>query len=171
VSKRPFTAPPEAERCTGNVTLSDGSGAACMHRRTAGSDRCRQHQRVYCCPFCEHMPDGAEVRVCDKHECKACAARYKSGQSGQCPACANERARTGLAAERNQATEIEGAVRLFSAAVGALRKLGSGFSLYVTNDTLCLMSGPSHDEYGQPLRDNVIASESGSGLRISGGDW
>jgi hypothetical protein len=67
MTRRAYTAPPQAERCTGNVTLSDGSGAACMHKRTAGTDRCRQHQRVYCCPFCEHMPDGATAKACEKH--------------------------------------------------------------------------------------------------------
>ena len=43
--RRAFTAPPEADRCTANIVLRDGSGAACMHRRVAGTDRCRQHPR------------------------------------------------------------------------------------------------------------------------------
>lgn len=44
-TKRGFTAPPTADRCTANITLRDGSGAACMHRRVAGTDRCWQHPR------------------------------------------------------------------------------------------------------------------------------
>ncbi len=68
---RAFTAPCESERCTANVTLADGSGAACMHRRSQGTDRCWQHPRVYSCPFCEHMPDGAEVRLCATHTMNA----------------------------------------------------------------------------------------------------
>jgi hypothetical protein len=91
--RRAFTAPSQAERCTGNVTLSDGSGAQCMHKRITGDDRCRQHPRVYVCPFCEHMPDGATVKLCAAHECKACVRRYEAGLPGQCPSCANERAR------------------------------------------------------------------------------
>lgn len=43
------------------------------------------------CPLCEHLPDGASAKLCTKHECKACVVRYKSGQPGMCPACANER--------------------------------------------------------------------------------
>lgn len=93
MTNRAFTAPPESERCTGNVTLRDGSGASCMHRRVSGTDRCWQHQRVYEYPFCEHMPDGAEVRLCAKHACKACETRYRVGLPGMCPSCANERTR------------------------------------------------------------------------------
>lgn len=43
--RRAFTAPLQAERCTANVELKDGSGAACMHRRVEGTDRCWQHQQ------------------------------------------------------------------------------------------------------------------------------
>lgn len=68
--RRAFTAPSQSERCTGNVHLPDGSGAACMHKRSDGDDRCRQHRRVYACPFCEHMPDGANVKLCDEHASK-----------------------------------------------------------------------------------------------------
>ena len=38
-----FTAPPLAFRCTGTVTLRDGTTAQCMHRRSYGMDRCWQH--------------------------------------------------------------------------------------------------------------------------------
>ena len=44
-----------------------------MHRRVAGTERCRQHPILYCCPFCEHMPDGATVRLCIKHESRRLA--------------------------------------------------------------------------------------------------
>jgi len=40
--KRRYTAPPQAVRCTGNVVLRDGSGAACMHHAVKDG-RCRQH--------------------------------------------------------------------------------------------------------------------------------
>jgi len=70
-TRRAFTAPRDPDRCTGNVVLKDGSGAACMHRRTDGTDRCWQHQRVFCCPFCDHMPDGAEVKLCATHGAQA----------------------------------------------------------------------------------------------------
>jgi hypothetical protein len=42
-TRRPYTAPPQAERCTANVILRDGSGAQCMHRATKDG-RCWQHQ-------------------------------------------------------------------------------------------------------------------------------
>jgi hypothetical protein len=42
--KRSFTAPLQTERCEGNVTLSDGSGAQCMHKRQKGRKFCRQHE-------------------------------------------------------------------------------------------------------------------------------
>lgn len=60
-------------------------------------------------------------------------------------------------------------LRKFQAAVDLLRGLNTQLSLYVAGGTLCLMSGPSHDEGGRPLRDNIIALA--GGLRISGGDW
>lgn len=40
---------------------------------------------------------------------------------------------------------------------------------YVAADTLHLMAGPSHDEHYQPLRGNIVDSD--SRIRISGGDW
>ncbi len=57
MSRRPFTAPPENERCVASTTSmptsrkADGTeGARCMHRRIPGSDRCAQHakQRFQC---------------------------------------------------------------------------------------------------------------------------
>lgn len=99
MAKRAFTAPLTADRCTGNVVLKDGSGAACMHRRVAGTERCWQHRVVYCCPFCDHMPDGATVKLCPTHSCTACQRRYDAGFSGMCPACSNERTRTVRAKE------------------------------------------------------------------------
>lgn len=47
----------------------------------------------------------------------------------------------------------------------------SHFEFYVAADALHLMSGPSHDEPGRPLRDNIVDSASASQIRISGGDW
>jgi hypothetical protein len=41
--KRAFTAPLQEERCEGNVVLSDGSGAQCMHKKQKGRKFCRQH--------------------------------------------------------------------------------------------------------------------------------
>lgn len=64
------------------------------------------------------------------------------------------------------------AVLRFNRAVSelqALLRVDSRLSLYVASDTLCLMRGPSHDDHGKPLRENVVTSA--SGLRISGGDW
>lgn len=37
-----------------------------------------------------------------EHECKACVVRAGSGQSGLCPACANDRTRAEFAAERRE---------------------------------------------------------------------
>lgn len=42
-ARRRFTAPSQSERYTGNVLLTDGSGATCMHKRLGDSDKCRQH--------------------------------------------------------------------------------------------------------------------------------
>jgi hypothetical protein len=42
-------------------------------------------------------------------------------------------------------------LRRFQAAVDLLRGLDAQLSLYVAGGTLCLMSGPSHDEEGRPL--------------------
>ncbi len=50
-----------------------------------------------------------------------------------------------------------------------MSEIDPSLSLYVANDTLCLMAGPSHDEQGRPLRENVLALA--DELRISGGDW
>jgi hypothetical protein len=54
-----------------------------------------------------------------------------------------------------------------------LRKISenSHFEFYVAADALHLMSGPSHDEHGRPLWDNIVDSASASQIRISGGDW
>lgn len=60
-------------------------------------------------------------------------------------------------------------IRAFRDAVELLRKIDRKFELYVANDVLHLMDGPSHDAHQRPLRDNVV--ESASWLRISGGDW
>lgn len=40
---RTYTAPKSEDRCMGDVTLSDGSLAQCMHRREKGREYCRQH--------------------------------------------------------------------------------------------------------------------------------
>lgn len=60
-------------------------------------------------------------------------------------------------------------IRAFRQAVELLRSIDPKLSLYVASDVLCLMKGPSHDKYAQPLKDNVIVCT--SSLRISGGDW
>lgn len=60
-------------------------------------------------------------------------------------------------------------IRAFRQAVELLRQIDPGLSLYVASTTLCLMSGPSHDDALRPLRDNVV--DSAGSLRISGGDW
>lgn len=60
-------------------------------------------------------------------------------------------------------------IRAFRQAVELLRSLDPGLSLYVANDTLCLMRGPSHDDRGRAQPENVI--DSSSSLRISGGDF
>jgi hypothetical protein len=65
--ERRFVDPPTSKRCTANVVLGDGTGAACGHTARAGTDRCWQHPRIYACPFCEHMPDGADVKLCARH--------------------------------------------------------------------------------------------------------
>ena len=57
----------------------------------------------------------------------------------------------------------------FRKAVDLLRSLDPDLSLYVASDTLCLMSGPSHDDHGQARRDRIL--ETTALLRISGGDW
>lgn len=63
--------------------------------------------------------------------------------------------------------EHAGSLQRFQAAVDLLREIDPRLSLYVADDTLCLMSGPPHDADARPLRDNVIASE--GALRISRG--
>jgi hypothetical protein len=60
-------------------------------------------------------------------------------------------------------------MKAFRAAVNLLRLIDPDLSLYVANDTLCLMRGPSHDDQGHPQQDNII--DSSSSLRIGGGDW
>jgi hypothetical protein len=64
---------------------------------------------------------------------------------------------------------LSSSIRAFHAAIELLRQIDPEFSLYVANDTLCLMRGPSHDDNARPLRDNVVATA--VNLRISGGDW
>ena len=61
------------------------------------------------------------------------------------------------------------ASRRFATATALLRDIDPRLSLYVASDTLHLMAGPSHDQQGRSLRENVLASA--TGLRISGGDW
>lgn len=65
-------------------------------------------------------------------------------------------------------TEAE--IKKFERAAKAMAKLGeSGLYLYLANDTLNLMSGPSHDEKHKPCFGRVMAS-----VRIpnaGGGDW
>lgn len=61
------------------------------------------------------------------------------------------------------------AIAAFRNAVAELKKIDNSFSLYVANDTLCLMRGDSHDANGKPMYTNIVDSE--SGIRISGGDW
>lgn len=60
-------------------------------------------------------------------------------------------------------------MKAFRAAVNLLRLIDPDLSLYVANDTLCLMRGPSHDDQGHPQQGNVI--DSVTSLRIGGGDW
>jgi hypothetical protein len=61
-------------------------------------------------------------------------------------------------------------VRAFLRAVDELNALAErGLHIYLANDTLCLMSGPSHDARFRPQRGNVIMSAIVSGA--SGGDW
>lgn len=45
----------------------------------------------------------------------------------------------------------------------------AGFHLYLANDTMCLMSGPSHDEHQQPRQDRILDTETIPGA--GGGDW
>lgn len=60
-------------------------------------------------------------------------------------------------------------IKAFRDAVELLRQIDGGLSIYVANDTLHLMKGPSHDDRWRPLQNNII--DSGHGVRISGGDW
>jgi hypothetical protein len=58
----------------------------------------------------------------------------------------------------------------FKRACKALDELGcAGFSLYLANDTMNLMVGPSHNDNGIAQRDNVRASAFITGA--GGGDW
>ena len=75
--RRRFTAPPNEFRCKGNVILSDGSGAQCMHRKEAGRDYCRQHgpessaankNQGRCGKVNQNTPAGA---VADRGRCRA----------------------------------------------------------------------------------------------------
>lgn len=115
--------------------------------------------------------------------CKACQTRALAGLAGQCPTCASERVRAERAAKPVHWNSNSGVqqhcdtadwhtaeeVHRFEVAVSILRQIGNKFTLYVANDTLCLIRGESHDKQGNPLRENIIASA--GGLRISGGDW
>jgi hypothetical protein len=60
-------------------------------------------------------------------------------------------------------------IKAFRQAVELLRSIDPGFALYVGSDVLHLMKGPSHDDGGRPLKDNILASA--GDLRIGGGDW
>lgn len=44
-----------------------------------------------------------------------------------------------------------------------------GLKIYLAGDTLCLMSGDSHDRHGRPQQENVITSHIIPGA--GGGDW
>lgn len=61
-------------------------------------------------------------------------------------------------------------VAKFRRACKALDELGrSGFHLYLANDTMHLMTGPSHDDAGHKQQDLVCAEHLISGA--GGGDW
>lgn len=61
-------------------------------------------------------------------------------------------------------------VAKFKRAAKALAALGKrGIFLYLANDTLHLMKGPSHDENFRPLQSNVV--ESVNIPNSGGGDW
>lgn len=44
-----------------------------------------------------------------------------------------------------------------------------GLHVYLANDTMCLMIGPSHDDKARPMRDNIAMTTIIPGA--SGGDW
>jgi len=61
-------------------------------------------------------------------------------------------------------------VAKFRRACKAVDKLGkAGFHLYLANETMNLMTGPSHDDGGQKQRHLVCADYQISGA--GGGDW
>ena len=61
-------------------------------------------------------------------------------------------------------------LRTFKRACAALRKLAKeGFYLYMEDDNLNLMDGPSHEGNGVPQHDRVIATEHLP--RAGGGAW
>lgn len=64
---------------------------------------------------------------------------------------------------------LKSSIRAFHQAVELLRKIDPELTLYVANDTLCLMRGPSHDDQGHPRKESIL--ETTTCLRISGGDW
>lgn len=65
-------------------------------------------------------------------------------------------------------TEAE--LKSFRRAAHALNKLGrAGFHIYLANDTLNLMVGPSHDSRHCPAQDRV--REAVTVCRAGGGDW
>lgn len=58
----------------------------------------------------------------------------------------------------------------FKRACKALDELGrAGFHLYLANDTMNLMTGPSHSDRGRAQQENV--SESAHICGAGGGDW
>lgn len=58
----------------------------------------------------------------------------------------------------------------FRRAARALDKLGkAGFFIYLSNDTMNLMVGPSHDSRQNPMQERV--RESITVCRAGGGDW
>ena len=62
------------------------------------------------------------------------------------------------------------AIARFREATEILKELSAkGYSIYLANDSMHLMIGPTHDERGRPLQANSITSViiPGSG----GGDW
>lgn len=67
-------------------------------------------------------------------------------------------------------TREELAIHHFNRAMDELRKIPRQYHVYVASGTPCLMSGPTHDEVGRPLKANVVHVNS-VGVRIDGGDW
>lgn len=71
--------------------------------------------------------------------------------------------------EHREPSAVE--IRVFERAARALARLGrSGLHLYLANDTLNLMSGPSHDSDGCTAHPERVRA-SVSIPRSGGGDW